>query len=196
VNNIPQASGELLVRARECGECQACCITPVIDSPDIQKTCGSPCLHSTHGGCDIYETRPQACRIFYCGWRRSRDFPDDWRPDQSGIFAILEVNKLPQFKPLAIALNLVGNPLKTVRRPDFIDFVVKSVRNSVVVYLVLPGRKGMLSARLQLNNPLIMEAAAKSRADVRIVLEMVLKRLVAHPTTSYVMENSGHDVST
>lgn len=196
MNSIPQANAELLVRARECGECQVCCITPVIDSPDIQKVCGSPCRHSLRGGCDIYETRPHACRDFYCGWRRSRDFPDDWRPDRSGIFAVLEVNTLPQFKPLAVALNLVGNPLKTVRRPDFIDFVVKRVRNDVAVYLMLPGPKGMLSARLQLNNPPIMEAAAKSRADVRIVLEMLLKRLVAHPTTPYVMENSGHDVST
>ena len=54
----------------------------------------------------------------------------------------------------------------------------------------------MLSARLQLNNPPIMEAAAKSRTEVKIVLEMLLKRLQAHPVTPYVMENHGHDVST
>jgi hypothetical protein len=54
----------------------------------------------------------------------------------------------------------------------------------------------MLSARLPLNNPPIMEAAAKSRTDVKIVLELLLKRLAAHPVTRYVMENSGHDVGT
>jgi hypothetical protein len=90
---------------------------------------------------------------------------------------------LPQYAPLAVALNLVGNPLKTIRRPDFIDFVIKNVRGNVALYLVLPGAKGMLSARLPLNNPPIMEAAAKSRTDVKIVLELLLKRLVAHPTT-------------
>jgi len=195
VSSAGQNNADMLVRARECGGCQVCCITPTIDSADIQKDCNSPCRH-LQGGCDIYETRPQVCRIFYCGWRRSRDFPDDWRPDLSGVFAVLEVNTLPQFKPLAIALHLVGNPLKTVRRPDFIDFVVKNVRSDVALYLMLPGGKGMLSSRLPLNNPPIMAAAAQSRADVRIVLEMLLKRLAAHPTTPYAMENSGHDVST
>jgi hypothetical protein len=190
-----QNNADILVHRRECAECQVCCITPTIDSADIQKDCNSRCRH-LQGGCDIYETRPQVCRSFYCGWRRSNDFPDDWRPDQSGIFAVLEVNTLPQFKPLAVALHLVGNPLKTVRRPDFIDFVVKNVRSDVALYLMLPRGKGMLSARLPLNNPPIMAAAAMSRADVRIVLEMLLKRLVAHPTTPYAMENRGHDVST
>jgi len=188
-------TAELLVRARACGECQVCCITPAIDSADMQKDCNSPCQYSLKGGCDIYETRPQVCRIFYCGWRRSRDFPEDWRPDQSGIFAILEVNKLPQYAPLAVALNLVGNPLKTVRRLDFIDFVIKNVRRNVALYLMLPGARGMLSARLQLNIPPIIEAAAKSRTDVKIVLEMLLKRLAVHPVAPYVMENRGHDVS-
>jgi hypothetical protein len=187
---------ELLVRARACGECQACCITPTIDSADIQKDCNSPCQHSLTGGCDIYETRPQPCRIFYCGWRRSRDFPEDWRPDRSGVLAILEINKLPQYAPFAVALNLVGNPLKTIRRPDFIDFVITNVRRNVALYLMLPGGRGMLSARLQLNNPPIMEAAAKSRTEVKTVLEMLLKRLQAHPVTPYVMEHHGHDVST
>jgi hypothetical protein len=189
-------TNELLVRARACGECQVCCVTPTIDSPGMQKTSNSPCRHSLGGGCDTYETRPQDCRVFFCGWRRSRDFPEDWRPDRTGIFAILEVNKLPQYRPLAIALHLVGNPLKTIRRPDFIDFVIKNVRGNVAVYLMLPKGRGMLSARLQLNNPPVMEAAAKSRGDVKIVLEMLLKRLMAHPSTSYAMENHGHDVST
>jgi len=191
-----QNNAAILVQRRECGECQVCCIVPTIDAPDIQKDCGSSCRNSLQGGCGIYETRPEVCRIFYCGWRRSGDFPDDWRPDQSGIFAVLEVNTLPQFKPLAVALHLVGNPLKTVRRPDFIDFVIKNVRSDVALYLMLPKGKGMLSARLPLNNPPIKEAAARSRADVKNVLELLLKRLVDFGTAPYAMENNGHDVST
>jgi hypothetical protein len=185
-----------LVRGRECGECQICCIVPIIDKPEIQKRSGSPCRHSLHGGCDIYESRPEVCSSFFCGWRRSRDFPDDWRPDRSGIFAVLEVNKLPQFKPLAIAVHLVGNPLKTVRQPDFIDFVIKNVRSNVALYLMLPGAPGTHSARLALNNPLVADAAGKSRAEVKAVLEMMLKRLAAHPVPPYVMENSGNDLGT
>jgi len=183
-----------LVRGRECGECQVCCIMPTIDQRDIQKLPGSPCRHSLQGGCGIYETRPEVCRIFFCGWRRSRDVPDDWRPDRSGVFIVLEVNTLPQYGPFGVILNLVGNPLKTVRRPDFIDFVVKNVRNNVAVYLGLPGPTGRQTARVLLNNPPLLDAASRSRANVKTVLEALLKRLAAHQFVPYVMENSGHDV--
>ena len=184
-----------LVAGRECGECQACCIAPAIDTADIQKRPGSPCHHSLQGGCNIYESRPDVCRTFFCGWRRSRDFPDNFRPDQSGVLAVLEVNDQPQFQPLAAALHLVGNPLKTVRRPEFLDFVARSVRNNIALYLLLPAGPGMRSARLPLNNPLLKEAAAKSRAEVKTVLELILKTLAAHPAEPYLMRHDGHDVS-
>jgi hypothetical protein len=185
-----------LVAGRECGECQECCIAPAINKPEVQKFPGSPCVHSLQGGCNIYGTRPDPCRTFFCGWRRSRDFPDDWRPDRSGFMAILEVNDQPQFQPLAAALNLVGNPLKTIRRPDFIDFVAKSLRNNVAIYLMLSPGPGMQSARMLLNVPLLVQAAGKSRAEMKAVLEEVLKILVAHPAQPYVMDYSGHDMST
>jgi len=54
----------------------------------------------------------------------------------------------------------------------------------------------MLSARLQLNSTSIMEAAAKSRNNVKTLLELMLKKLQAYPQTPNVMQNSGHDVST
>jgi len=191
----PQSDQGPLVSGRECGECQVCCIVPTIDQRDIQKTAGAPCRHSLQGGCGIYKARPEVCRTFYCGWRRSRDFPDDWRPDRSDIFAVLEANTLPQYGPVAVTLILVGNPFKTICRPDIIDFVVRNVQKHVALYLVLPGAGGALSLRLKLNNPLVMEAAGKSRTNVKIVLEMMLKFLEAHPLPPYVMENSGHDVS-
>ena len=184
-----------LVRGRECAECIVCCIMPTIDRKDIQKLPGMQCRHSLQGGCGIYETRPEVCRIFFCGWRRSREFPEDWRPDKSGIFAVLEVNELPQYQPLAIILNLVGNPLKIVRRQDFIDLVIRNIRNNVAVYLALPGPPGHQTARVSLNNPPLMEAARRSRADVKTVLELLLKKLAAHKFVPYVMDNSGNDVT-
>jgi hypothetical protein len=185
-----------LVRGRECGECQVCCIITTIDLPEIQKTSGAPCWHSLKGGCDIYETRPHFCRAFYCGWRRSRDFPADWRPDRSGIFAVLEDSTFPQFGPIAVTLYLIGDPLETVRRDDFIDFVIRQVGNRVPVYLQLPRARGYLGARVALNIREIAEAIAKSRADVMRVLEMLLKQLAEHPVTPYRMKHSGNDVGT
>jgi hypothetical protein len=185
-----------LVPGRECGDCQVCCIMPSIDKPEIQKVSGAPCRHSLKGGCGIYESRPDVCRVFFCGWRRLAGVPDGWRPDTSGVFALVEVNELPQFEFLALALILTGNPLKTIRRPDFIDFVIRNVRNNVALYLMLPGARGDKSARLQLNNAPIMEAAARSRGDVKTVLELLLKKLQAFPPTPNVMQHSGQDVST
>lgn len=186
-----------LVAGRECGTCQECCIAPAINKPEVQKFPGSRCCNALQGGgCNIYETRPDPCRTFFCGWRRSPDFPDDWRPDRSGVMAILEINEQPQFQPLAAALNLVGNPLKTIRRPDFIDFIARNLRNNVAIYLMLSAGPGMQSARMLLNVPLLVQAAGKSRGEMKKALEEALKILVAHPAQRYVMNYSGHDMST
>jgi len=183
---------ESLVQARECGACQMCCIALTIDKPDIQKMPGSACRHSLGGGCGIYENRPDVCRVFFCGWRKLAAIPADWRPDQSGILVIGEANDQPQFQPVALNLFLTGNPLKTIRRPDFLDFVIRNV-HSTALYLMLPGGKNMKPARLQLNPSL---AAARSRSDAKAVLELSLKTHRTLPADPYVMEHGGQDVST
>src|SRR5947208_3435741 len=124
---------------RVCGECRECCVTLTIDKPDIQKMPGAACRHSLQGGCGIYESRPDVCRVFFCGWRKLAAIPDDWRPDKSGILVVGENNDDPRFRPGALSLFVTGNPLKTIRRPDFLDFVIQNVRNSVALYLILPG---------------------------------------------------------
>ncbi len=182
-----------MVPARACGECQECCIALTIDKPSIQKMPGSACRHSLQGGCGVYENRPEVCRVFFCGWRRLTDVPADWRPDRSGILIIGESNEQPQFRPVALSLFLTGNPLKTIRRPDFLDFVLHNIRNKVALYLMLPGGERMKSARLQLNPAL---AGARSRSDVKTVLEQSLKTHQALPPEPYVMEYSGQDFST
>lgn len=191
-----QDNPQRLVPGRECGECKVCCVTPSIDTPEIQKLAASPCRYSLGGGCDIYDSRPPVCRAFFCGWRRSAAVPDDWRPDISGIFAVLEANTDPQFGPLAVALKLLADPLATIRKPTFIDFVIRNLGNKIAVTLMLPGAKGMQSPRLSLNNPLMMEAAARSHAEVGEVLEGLVQRLLAHPATPHAMNYRGHDVST
>jgi hypothetical protein len=42
----------------------------------------------------------------------------------------------------------------------------------------------------------VVEAAKRSRSEVRIVLEKILKRLAAHEFVPYQMEFRGHDMST
>jgi hypothetical protein len=186
-----------LVPGRECGECTQCCIVPAIDNADFQKAPASVCRHCDKG-CNIYETRPQTCRTYYCGWRWLDIFPDDWRPDQSGVFVQLDNNvPRPPGTPVGIILVLVGNPLKTLRQPWFLDFVTKGVTNNkAALYLGLPGPKGRQSASLPLNTRDVIEATKRSRAEVRIALEKVLKRLSSHDFIPHVLEFSGHDMST
>jgi hypothetical protein len=185
-----------LVPGRECGSCTQCCIVPAIDKPEFQKEPASVCRHCDNG-CQIYETRPQTCRSYYCGWRWLEVFGDDWRPDQSGVFAQLEDNDSPQFKSsVGIILLLVGNPLKTLRQPRFIDFVTRNVSSNIPLYLGLPGPKGKQAAKLPLNTREVMEATRRSRAEVRTVLEKTLRRLVEHDFIPHVMEHGGHDMST
>jgi hypothetical protein len=182
-----------MVADRACGECQVCCIALSIDKPDIQKMPGAACRHSLAGGCGIYESRPHVCRVFFCAWRRLAGIPADWRPDRSGILVMGEDNDQPQFKPMAFTLFVTGNPLKTIRRPDFLDFVLRHVRSNVALYLMLPGGKAMKSARLPLNAAL---AAARSRGDVKSVLEQSLKAHQGLPPQPHVMEHGGCDFGT
>ena len=195
MTSAPDTHSGPLVPERQCGDCQVCCVAMSIDYPDIQKMPGSACRHSLKGGCDIYDSRPHVCRVFFCGWRRLSDIPADWRPDQSGILVIGETNHQPQFQPLALTLFLTGNPLKTIRRTDFLDFVIRKLRSRVALYLMLPGGKGMKSARLQLNAPL-MESHARSRSEVKEMLELSLKTHQALPPEPHVMEHGGQDFGT
>ncbi|MBV9548277.1 MAG: hypothetical protein JO256_01230 [Alphaproteobacteria bacterium] len=180
---------------RECGSCNACCVVPVIDSPELTKLSGSLCCNSTAAGCAIYETRPRLCRRFFCGWRRLKLVPDDWRPDASGVFITLE-EAPPGFggQP-ALNLMLVDNPLKTVRQPWFVDFVAGAVARGVPLYLGLPGPKGMQAAMLPLNGAEMDAAARASRGAVKEILERTLKRLTAHRFVPYAMAHEGADVS-
>jgi hypothetical protein len=175
-----------LVPGRECGDCNLCCVVPVIDSPELTKMSGSVCRHSK-GGCDIYDARPIVCRRFFCGWRRTTLIPEGWRPDLCDVFVTME--------EVGLNLMLVGNPLKTVRQPWFVDFVAGAVTQRVPLLLGLPGPKGMQAAMLPLNNAEMGAAASHSRGAVKEILERTLKRLTGHAFAPYEMAHDGADVS-
>jgi hypothetical protein len=47
---------------------------------------GVPCHFLKGGRCSIYESRPEVCRSFVCGWLMPGSlFPEDWRPDKVGF---------------------------------------------------------------------------------------------------------------
>lgn len=178
-----------LVPGRECGDCTVCCIVPAIDRPELQKPPGAVCRNCQGGACAIYETRPQVCRTYYCGWRRLAMLGEDWRPDKSGV--LIESGSAQFAAAGSIVLTLVGNPLKTIRQHGFLDFVSAGVNRNLVLFLSLPGPVGKQGGTLPLRTPEIEQAARQSRSHLRLELEKVLKRLSAHDCVPYVMEHGG-----
>src|SRR5690349_15196843 len=86
---------ELLVEGRSCGTCTVCCYTLPIDTPEFQKMPGAVCKNCAGRGCGIYETRPNPCRGFYCGWWMIPQLDDEWRPDRSGILITPQFDEIP-----------------------------------------------------------------------------------------------------
>jgi len=186
---------EKLVQGRDCGACEVCCIVPSINVAEMQKASSARCQHCTQG-CAIYETRPQVCRDYFCGWRRSAMVPDDWRPDKSGVLTeLVMVDITPSRQTTGVILTLIGNPLKTVRAPWFIAFVARSVAANTPVYLALPGPTGHLPAKIMLNGAAMNEALRRSQGRVKELLEKALTALKAHTFAKQTLDFSGNDTT-
>lgn len=181
-----------IVGARACGACTICCIALGIDTSQIQKRTGSLCRHCQGGGCAIYETRPGACRDFFCAWMQNAGLGPEWRPDLSGVF-LQEVDI--KGRP-ALSLMLVDDALKTVRQTWFVDFVSEQLRRGTLLVLALPGPQGTRSAKLLLNNDEMNRAAAGSPEQVRQVLRKTVKTLMGSEFEPLPLLNSGNDTST
>jgi hypothetical protein len=81
--SAPSVPSELIA-GRECGSCVSCC--SFFSIAELGKPAGLLCSHSCPGGgCDTYETRPNACRVFFCAWRCWDRVGEDWRPDRTGF---------------------------------------------------------------------------------------------------------------
>jgi hypothetical protein len=73
-----------------CGTCTLCCKTMKVH--ELDKAAHIWCRHCRIGkGCEIYETRPESCRIYDCLWlqtqRLDRPMAAELRPDHSRVVA-------------------------------------------------------------------------------------------------------------
>ena len=68
-----------LVPGRSCADCTMCCKLLAIDVLDKPRGTWCPSCDQKRG-CTIYETRPDPCRGFYCGYLRLPDLDDRWKP--------------------------------------------------------------------------------------------------------------------
>jgi len=71
-----------------CGNCTACCKIMIVEALD--KPSNTWCPHCKIAeGCGIYESRPDACRIYECVWLQSqrggKPMAFELRPDKSRV---------------------------------------------------------------------------------------------------------------
>lgn len=72
--------GPPIAPGRECGKCSMCC--KLLHITELNKPANKWCGHCKpgYGGCSIYDTRPQICRSFACGWLMSETVGPEWYP--------------------------------------------------------------------------------------------------------------------
>jgi len=71
-----------------CDGCTACC--KVLNIEELNKPGNTWCPHCKIGaGCGMYDTRPQACRVYECVWLQSqrggKPMAPELRPDRSRV---------------------------------------------------------------------------------------------------------------
>lgn len=81
--SVPTQISLEIATERACGDCQACC--DLVGVEEIGKPYATKCQHQCPGGCAIYATRPQGCKVYECLWRINKSLLLDWQPSKSGI---------------------------------------------------------------------------------------------------------------
>ncbi len=157
-----------LVDGRECGDCTACCAVLAIVEDGMHKPPGVMCQHCTAGpGCAIYQTRPQVCRGFHCGWRLLGDLDESWRPDRSGILISFEGAAGEERG----TVNLIVTGGEQVARSDhFAGLAASLVDGGTTTYFVLPSAPGLVPYNIMLNKLLAGAVAARDLGQVKQVI--------------------------
>jgi hypothetical protein len=157
---------DYLVTGRECGSCTACCKTLRINAPELKKFAGVLCEHCTAGkGCTIYDTRPQVCRGFYCGWRAMAYLGDEWRPDLCGVLigVVGEGQGIPaEFRQVGLKFDIVDSPQVLTWDP-LIKLIAAEVERKRPVFLGVPTPTGYERRKVFLNYSLAVAVSSRDR---------------------------------
>lgn len=78
-----------IVEGRSCEGCGLCCMVPEVHA--LGKPLGVWCRHcTTRKRCDIYDTRPEECRDFNCGYLTLAALGEEWKPSKCKIILTAE----------------------------------------------------------------------------------------------------------
>lgn len=80
-----------IVPGRSCADCAMCCMVLRIVALDKPKSVW--CEHCVaKKSCGIYDTRPDECRDFYCGYLTLAELGEEWKPSKSKIVLASDLN--------------------------------------------------------------------------------------------------------
>ena len=137
---------------KSCGDCHACCVELIIDTPELQKKGQTPCRHLKEGRCGIYQDRFKICREFLCGYLQFRELDEGWRPDRSGVLVLqvaqASLPKAYQDAGHGIQLLVMGGEA-AILRPGFAEYVFGLVMGRVGVYLTAMIPRAMLNQYIE-----------------------------------------------
>jgi hypothetical protein len=189
----PSIANEL-VPGRTCGSCNVCCVALTIDDKVLQKVQGYRCRHTLPDkGCAIYETRPDTCRTFFCGWRKLRWIREALRPDISGVLVRLqyEVSTATNTRRLGVAFTLLNNA--ALKADGLAESVAAAVAAGVPVFLHIPGPPGYTASQAKINDVLENPVATKDKAGVLRILRQARAKGRSGKHEPIVLSHSGHD---
>lgn len=167
-----------------CGACSVCCKALTFELAGSLKPAGVMCPHCTAPkGCGIYETRPQLCRAWYCGWRYL-GLGEDWRPDRSEILILLREGPAPDGLQNGVEFFLVGDREKVFWLP-LVKYIAALIEEPAPVYLSLPGDPGCASPWVYLSDIAALKDAIARRdlAATHAALRGALQVCIDYPKT-------------
>ena len=123
-----------IVFSRTCGSCTACCThlpipANVVSAPP--KAAGESCPHLCKAGCVIYQDRPAICARFQCAWLANLDWPEEWRPEQSGLLCLREL--MDDGSPAALVSEIRPGALLEPIAQEILLHLLENTRRVVVV---------------------------------------------------------------
>ncbi len=135
MSDTATAQGVRTVPGRSCDGCTMCC--KLLEVVTLKKPRHKWCPDCAIGsGCKIYESRPQECRDFYCGWMIDASMPDHWAPRHSRM--VLAFNS----RQNQVMINVDPDRVDIWHKPPYVDDLHVWARQAMAQGRVLLLRAG------------------------------------------------------
>ena len=171
MSDIAVVDESRLIPGRDCGGCNACCVSLTIRDPDLFKPEGYRCRHALRdNSCAIYPTRPQTCREFQCGWRLLKWVRAELRPDRSGVLVRLRGLAATADAPrqMGVVFSLLDG--RAPKAEGLAESVAAAVAAGLPTWVHIPGPPGFTGARTRIDEVRAHAVMTKDREAVLQVL--------------------------